>query len=644
MSYPLIAFLVAFVTVYVVPVVGAMIDKDSEIKPIALNNFIAALAYFVILWICLWGDAGGFYGPTPYFWSISIGLAIGAVVAGLTNDDFSTPSIIPVVLIIIYIIVGAGSNVFSWDMFRAGDKVRLIGEVKIVEDVSSTLQPADPAHICLVSDSMAENNVHVALSNFKVSNGVVAGSRYNIGKGVKQFVDGQLWWVFPVEFQDYFKWKQDKQVPGFLRVSAEDPQANPQAVQYNKKGEEIHIKYLNSACYEYQAERYLRHQGYFSAILDEFTFEVDDDWNPYYVVSVIERTTGYSGYRYKGIVLLDLQTGKNQFISKEELDSNSKWHWIDRGAPEDVLRYQIGKWGEYANSTWGYNFWHDDKSQKSGGDWYLVYSGNRCYFLTDMTSKNSDDALTGFTISEGASGKTIFYKAVGVTVKNASQAAIALWANYPGTSVAELVPYNIDGHMTYVAPMIKNKQYMGVSLVCMYDKNICAMGTTFDRALAKYRMSIDNAGHGRTVPNGGEETKKLEIVGEVGEVGMPVIIDQQQYFFFTIKNIDKSFEIPYSTASLAVPYLKSGKQVRLTYTETNEPVIICDELEIIGLNFSDKNPAQARYLSNQEVVKKEVGRIDKIQQTQEIINSDQMKQVDPAALKEFLEQQKNKQK
>lgn len=641
MNYPLIAFLVSFVTVFVMPMIGTVISKNSDGKATAINCFIASLVYFVILWIWLWGESGGFYGPTPYFFPISIGLIIGAVVAGLTNNDFALPSITPVILVIIYIVAAGGVSFFSTDMFKANDKMRLIGDVKIIEDVSSTLQPADPAHICLVSDTMAENNVHAALSQFKVKDNVIAGSRYAIGRGVKQFVDGQLWWIFPVEFQDdYFKWKQDKQVPGFLRVSAEDPQANPQAVQYNKQGEEIHIKYLNSACYEYQAERYLRHQGYFTSILDEFTFEVDDNWNPYYVVSVIERTTGYGGYRYQGIVLMDLQTGKNEFITKEDLDLNPKWHWIDRGAPTDVLKYQVGKWGEYANSTWGYNFWHNDKSQQSGGDWYLVYSGNRCYFLTDMTSKNKDNALTGFMISEGASGKTIFYKAVGVTAKNASLAALALWGNYPGTSVAELVPYNIDGHMTYVAPMIKNKQYMGVSLVCMYDKNICAMGTTFDRALAKYRMSIDNAGHNRTVPNGGEETKKLEIVGEIGEVGMPVIIDQQQYFFFTIKNIDKSFEIPYSNSSLAVPYLKSGKQVRLTYTETNEPVIICDELEIVGLNFSDKNPAQARYLSNQELVKKEVGRVDKIQQTQELINSDQMKSVDPAALKEFLKSQK----
>lgn len=641
MNYPLIAFLVSLVTVFVIPVIGAAFNAESDKRSIAIKTGVAAFVYFLILWVALWFEAGGFYGPTPYFWSICVGLVIGAIVASIA-DDFHSASIFPISLIIAYLIFSAGVSFLSSDMFRAEDKVKLIGEVKIVQDVSSTLQPADPAHICLVSDSMAENNVHIALSNFKVNDGVVAGSRYNIGEGVKQFVDGQLWWVFPVEFQEYFKWKQDKQVPGYLRVSAEDPQANPQAVQYNKKGEEIHIKYLNSACYEYQAERYLRHCGYFGAILDEFTFEVDDDWNPYYVVSVIERTTGYEGYNYKGIILLDIQTGKNEFISKEELDSNQKWHWIDRGAPLDALQYQIKKWGDYANSTWWYNFWHADKSQKSGGDWYLIYSGNRCYFLTDMTSKNSDDALTGFTISEGASGKTIFYKAVGVTVKNASLAATALWANYPGTKVAELVPYNIDGHMTYVVPMIKNKQYMGVSLVCMYDKNICAMGTTFDRALSKYRMSIDNAGHNRSVPNGGEETKKLEILGEVGEVGMPVIIDQQQYFFFTLKNIDKSFQIPYSNASLAVPYLKAGKQVRLTYTQTEEAVIICDELEIIGLHFSDKNPAQARYVSNQELVKEEVGRIQKIQQTEEIIQSDQLKEVDPVALKEFLKEQRTK--
>lgn len=646
MNYFLIAFLVSFGTVFVLPLIGLLFAKDADRSKVLISTGIVATLYTFILWGCLWLSAAGFYGPSPLFWSITIGALLGAVVAGFaSSEDFdefvagaATPGFIVAGLYIIYAI---GGGIMSSDMMNADSKVKLIGDVKIVSDISSTLQPADPAHICLVSDTMAENNVHAALSSLKVADGVVPGSRYEIGKGTKQFVDGQLWWVFPVEFQGYFKWKMDKQVPGYLRVSAEDPQAVAQSVQFNKKGEEIHIKYLNSACFEYNAERYLRYNGYESAILKEFTFEVDDDWNPYYVVSVIERTTAYTGYNYLGIVLFDLQTGKLEFISKKDLDANPKWHWIDRGAPQKTLEYQVGKWGEYSKADWWYNLWHADKSQQSGGDWYLVYSGNRCYFLTDMTSTNGgDQALTGFTISEGASGKTIFYKATGVTVANATAAATSLWASSPGTRATELVPYNIDGKMTYVVPMIKDKQYMGVSLVCMSDKNISAAGTTFDRALAKYRMAFDNAGHGRINPSGGEEVKKLQLIGEISEVGMPVIIDQQQYFFFTLKGVEKSFEIPYSNTNLSVPYLKAGKQVRVTYTETKEAVVICDELEIIGLKFTDQNPSQAHYLSNQAIVKKEVGRVSKIQQTQEIIESDQLKNVDPEALKGFLKSQK----
>jgi len=651
MNYILIALAVSAGTVFAVPMIGNFFDKEADSGVTAFACGIAAAVYFFFLWLGLWLDATGLFGPSPLFWSITIGLIIGGLIGGLVNggdSEFSLGGKIGLILAALYVLYALGGWIMSSDWMRYDVHAKLIGKVEVVKDISTSLQPADPAHICLVSDSMAENKVHAALSGFKVADGIVAGSRYVIGKATRQYVDGQLWWIYPVEFQGYFKWKQDKQVPGYLRVSAEDPSAIAQPVQFDKKGEEIHIKYLNSACYEFRADRYLRHNGYAAAIFGDFEFEVDDNWNPYYVVPLIKRTTAFSGYVFKGIVLLDIQSGAVQEVSNSELENNPKWHWIDRGADQDVLEYQISKWGQYDHSAFWYNFWHSDRTQQSDGTWYLVYSGNRCYHLTDMTSGSADQALTGFAISEGATGKTVFYKAVGVTANNAKKAALALWTNYPGTDVAELVPYNIEGHLTYVAPMIKEKQFMGVSLVCMYDQNICAMGTTFDRALAKYRMAMDNAGHNRVVPNGGKEIEKLELNGEISEVGMPVMIDQQQYFFFTLKGVDKSFEIPYSAANLSVPYLKAGKKVRLTYADTKDPVIICDELEIFGLRFSGENPNQARYLVNQKVAKKEVSRVDAIQQNRETMESDEFKKelntVDPKALKDFLEQQKKNKK
>lgn len=635
--YYLISLLVAFGSIFLPSLIGALIAGENKKTPI-LMGFSVSLVYSSLLYWIHWSNVTGIYGPAPLFVSVLFGAIIGAIIGGTFSG--SAKGAIP------GIVVAAGyfiyTAIFVWifnqsDMFHASEKAALL-KVKASTEVSEMLEPTDPAFICLVADTTAKIKANAALSKFKVAGDVVPGSRYDIGEPTKQYVDGQLWWVFPLEFKGYFKWKQDKQVPGYLRVSAQDPYQDAQVVQYNKNGEEIHIKYLNSACYEYRADRYLRYNGFMGKILHDWTFEVDDNWNPYYTVSVVERTTGYSGYKTVGVVVLNLQSGEKKYYPNNEAPN-----WVDRIQPLYVVDYQTKKWGEYAHAGWWYNVWHNDKSQEPTPGWYLTYDtkGN-CHWFSGFTSPNKkDQALTGIILVNSRTGEAVFYKTSGVTEQLSYKTAQSLWSNFRGYEPVEMVPYNIYGQLTYVIPTIFQGQFKGVSLVSLNNLDINSRGNTLEEALSNYRAMLAKAPGAAFAPAGGV-LQTVTLDGRVSLAGQAMLQGQQQIFPFILVGVPKIFQTVYSYESPEAPFVAVGQNVRITYLETNEKVITCQTFDIKAITLSDQSPAQARYLEKKSEAKQEFDRVGTEERRDIILQSDRLKKADPKELEQFLKQQEQK--
>ena len=639
MSYFLMAMIVAFGALFIPAFLGSMITKKHIGRTVTLAG-IASVLYGLVLWFLYWSGVYGVYGPTPFLASIVIGCIFAGVLAYFAEGE-ETKAIIPAFAIaagyLLYMMIVV-LVISQSDMFNSTGKAKLIGEVEIVTDLEKTMKPADTSHICLVSRGMAKVAAQNALSKFKVSDDVIPGSRYEIGHETRQYVDGQVWWIFPVEFQGWLKWKQDKQVPGYLRVSAEDPFAEGQAVQVNKLGEEISIEYLNSACFEYQAERYLRNNGFMGTILKDWTFEADDNWNPYYTVSIVERTYGYFGYKTVGVLVFNLQTGEFKVEKMDELPS-----WIDRATPLDVIDYNVDKWGEYSKEGWWYCLWHDDKSQEQTEGWYLTYDAEGgCQWFTGFTSKStSDEALTGFMVANARTGKAKFFKATGVVEAVAYKTAKSLWSNYEGYTPTVLAPYNIYSVLTYVIPMEYAGQFKGVSLVSMQNVNIKAKGETLEEALSNYRACMAEAGQNRLTPSGGE-MKVVQLEGEIDRIGKSMMRGKRQVFPFTLKGVSKIFEAVYGYDTPKVSFMKPGDKVVVIYIETLEQVITCKEFDIPMIVLTDESPAQAQYLESQKEVNAETERIEKHDKKQRILKGDDIKDVDPDALEKFIKEQKKR--
>lgn len=633
--YLLLGILVALGSIFVPTLIGALIAREHLSKTI-MTGIVASILYAIIVWLFSWGIRADIYGPSPLFGWVIIGAIISMVIIG--NTEESLGAFVPGFLIALVGVVWVIAVSISGSNFSKSVQKAKLFDVKTEKINSKIMDLADPAHICLVDENMARSKAEKALSQVKTEDNANAGSIFVLGSGTKQFVDGQLWWIFPLDFDGYWQWSRFPNSPAYIRASAEDPMAEADAVQYNKQGEKIQIKYLNSASFDILTERYLRKNGFLYSKIGDFTFEVDDDWNPYYTISQTEWTIGYGGDIVTHTIVFNVQTGDFDRCPIEDVPS--KYPWIDRANDISVISYQAEKWGMYSEAAWAWTSRYDGQRKIMTPGWYVIYDQGKCYHFTGWTSYSSSSDLIGISLTDANTGETVYYPTQGSTENVAYEIAKGHWSNFDGYTPTELVPYNIYGMLTYVMPIAYNQtQFMGVSLVSIINKDINASGKTLEEALSNYRSSMSNVGSTRGVPYEGQP-KQLTITAIVDEVGMPFVQGEKQMYPFTLEGIDKIFQINYSLQNAKVSFLKPGKQVEIVYIDTKEEVVSCMRFDIPSITLSNENPAQARWVENQKNVKKEESRIDNIQENSDILETENLGDIHPDSLRKFIEAQK----
>ncbi len=647
--YLLMGFSISIVTILGMTLLGyKILVFEKNFKPLLITSTIASIVYGLVLWIWFWSWQSGIYGPAPMSLEIIIGCVISVIIilafSPRYNEDYSEFVIKWKKLPALYIILIYGAYTVIWvvflqsTIFTSSQRANLIGDVKVVKSISDVIMPADNKHICQVPKEIASTYAQAALSQLKLDDNVVAGSRYDIAKEpTKQYVDGAYWWIYPLEFNGYWTWKEDKQVPGYIRVSAEDPSRPAQVVQEDTNGKKISIKYLNSACFDNRAERYLRKNGYLNTILADWTFEVDDQWRPFYTVTVLERKYGYSGNVVKGIILFDIQSGESKILPVKKVPK-----WVDRIYPlEAVIDPNVYNWGMFKHASFLNAIKFDQtKSQVPTPGWYMTYDEKEgCQWFTGFTSVNEEDnALTGLMVVNARTGQAKFYKTSGVTEQLAITAAKGMWA--AATSAykpTELVPYNIYGLLTYVVPMKYGNQFVGISLVSL-DIDIKASGPDMESALRNYRQAISNSKKGSLAPQSGMP-EAVQLNGVIERVGVPLINGKSIIFSFKLKNVGKMFQVGYSDTNPESILMQAGDSVVITYDETTETTVSISSFDIINVKLDKGSVTQAKALENKKVVDAETERVSDQQKIDTIINSSQLQDVDPAALQKLLDEQ-----
>lgn len=353
------------------------------------------------------------------------------------------------------------------------------------------------------------------------------GNRVNVGELAVQLYKGKLVWVAPLEFSNPFKWLQFRTSPGYIIVDAEKPELSAERID-NKKLKYIESAYLQNNVYRKVYQKYPFYR------LQEFSFEIDEEGNAWWVVSATRPTVWNTGEKVKGAILLNAETGEVTFY---DLDNVPKWADIvfsEKLAEDYNFWYGAYKHG-YLNTLFTQKDMHIPTPYGfSGSDVFAVKVNNSLVWFTGHTSPSSQDqSMVGYSTIDTRTGEFTFYSNVSgyynevAAISNANSKV----SNFEGYHGAQPVFYNLYGELTWVVPILSNNNQLQKIALVHASTGEVVLGDTLEQALDGYKKWITN-----NVGNIDTSDSNLETVdGVISRIGGNYILLENNKQLFTLE-------------------------------------------------------------------------------------------------------------
>ncbi len=301
-----------------------------------------------------------------------------------------------------------GANILSGPIFHSGAYYSLLGDVTTY-DYKETQPNIDSNVLPVVDADLAKQ-----LGDKVLGEQIGLGSQYMVGEYYLISTKDDLAWVAPLEPRGFFKWLQNRKgSPGYVYVSATNP--NDVELVQTVDDEPIHIKYSNQAFFFKNIKRHTYFNGNMFRGMTDYSFEIDDNGNPFWVITNYTPSIGLKGDQTTGVIIVDAQTGETEFYS----DYNNAPDWVERVQPRSLVMNQINYWGAYKNGFINSIFGQKEMITTTNGSSY-VYIEGQPYFYTGLTSITNDQSTVGFMLVNSKTKESYFYQITGAT-ENAAQ-------------------------------------------------------------------------------------------------------------------------------------------------------------------------------------------------------------------------------
>lgn len=451
------------------------------------------------------------------------------------------------VIILIFVLI---AGIFSSVMVRTQAHQSLIGEFKEISSEKSKLPVLDIANAPLVSEDMARRAAEKQLSTTEY---VSLGSRVHIGHLEKQRVGKNLYWVAFLEHRDFFKWNANSTTPGYVMVSAHNP--NDVKLVTHVAGKELKLRYLHSASFGDNLERHV----YFNDMtrgIAEFIPEIDDEGNPFYVAPVFKRKIGlFGGKDVTSVLVVNPQNGD---ITEYPLDKAPAW--IDRIQPQSYVTDQIDNNLKLAGGWW--NWSGNNILQVSGTVDMVFMEDGSPYFYVGYQSTGGDNAIVGFALVNSRTKQAFNVKISGIAEKVAESAAEKAFPekHYAATNA---LPFLVEGIPTYVMAL---RDTNGVSrmyaMVSVASVQKIAVADTLEATVRQYLSKVAQEEASSDI---GSQYKPNVLKGKVLRIS-PMVKNGNSVYVVKLQGYDKLLNAS-SDISEEIAITKEGDEVEVSVQE-----------------------------------------------------------------------------
>lgn len=371
-----------------------------------------------------------------------------------------------------------------------------------------------------VTLAMAERTANKVLG--EEFNGVQISSQYqlNLKQSSIQKVNGELIWVLPLDYSGFTKWIKQDFVPGYVTVSATNPNSQAKLV-LNKKIIVSENGYLLS---NINRLAYI-HSG---LKLIETHFEINDLGEPYFISLILEPSIVFSGYKTKSVIVTNAQTKEMDFINAEDI--KTKYPWIDNIVSEEKT-LELIEWNGlyslgYLNTLFGAeNVLEPTKINSYTTDLFIVEMNNQTYYFTGMTSTNSKD----HSLVKGILVNTITNEALEFSLNGVMSSLGALGVIDSSLGADSLkwdpvmaLPVIINGEFYWGSSIVSNQNiFQKFGLVNGLDQSKIVVLNDIDKTINFFKNNKLDKGH--LVPDSNEtitinKSKYLELLKAIEKV------------------------------------------------------------------------------------------------------------------------------
>ena len=454
----------------------------------------------------------------------------------------------------------------------------LIGKVQ-ESDFSRMVSPIDMSRVPIIDQYFA-----ASLAEKKLGEDFALGSRVVLGTPTIQMVDSKLYWVVPLLHSGFFKWlaNTDQGTPGYIMVSA----TNSQDIRFIREvnGKALNIKYQSNSFFNQDLKRHMYLAGITGVAMAGDTFEIDDNGEPYWTITLYSKKIGIRGNEALGLVTVHACTGDIDYypLIKTEKGFSDELipDWVDRVQPSYFVIPQLNWWGKYVRGFWNTLFGKRDMLSTTAG-YNVIYSDDgRSYFYTGMSSVGADEGTVGFVLTNTRNKNTFLYLISGATEHAAMRSAegkvqqFKYYATFP-------ILVNLDNVPTYfmtlkdAAGLVKMYCFVSVS-----DFSLVGVGETVKSARESYQMNLATSG---SADNALIQDNMSLLEGSIVRIATDVK-DGRSYYHFSLDSRPGHIFVATSNLSSYLPLTGSGDKVRVQFIETEAKEININKFNNLSLS------------------------------------------------------------
>ena len=451
-------------------------------------------------------------------------------------------------------IVFAFIFVSSSKLFNASDYQKML-------DVKQSNFKEDIAEIPLSQIPVVDRDTAERLGSRKIGEVVDLVSQFNVSSYYTQInYKNYPVRVSPLEYADIIKWftNKDDGIPYYVKIDMATQ--NTELVNLPKG-----MKYSPSEYFSRDLMRCVRF-AYPTKMFDSTSFEIDDNGNPYWIVSCYDYTIGFlGGYDITGIIMVNAINGEMKYYDVSEVPQ-----WVDCVYPADIVLTQADYWGTFVNGFWNSIISQKNVVKTTEGYNYLAIDDD-IWAYTGITSVVSDESNIGFILINLRTKEAKTYSINGAEEYSAMSSAEGK-IQEKGYSATFPILVNIADTPSYFislkdsAGLVKSYSFVSVS-----NYQIVGVADTLAGAEAEYRRLLKEAGKLED-NNKPEENTAQVLTAPISDISSAVVNGNTAYYI-KLEGSDKIF---IATVSLndQLPFVRIGDEIKITYYEQDSSITV----------------------------------------------------------------------